>query len=109
MAPGAFIRRSTPLREGARTEQNRADETLRGQTSLGQIARRSCSRRRPVDVLEQLLHQLVVVVASVYSNGEGERSIADRRGVAFQRHDLRRRACSFRRSAALEGEIDPKR
>ena len=54
----AFIRRSTPLVRVAEPSKHRTDETVA--QFLGQIVEDLVARR--LHVLEQLLHQLVVVV-----------------------------------------------
>jgi hypothetical protein len=85
---------------GRRAEQHGADETLA--QLLGQIVEDLIARR--LDVLEQLLHQLVVVVGQRLQHGEARGLLAIER-VAFQRHDLRRRMLLVD-VGALEGEID---
>ena len=85
---------------GRRAEQHRADETLA--QFLGQIVEDLVARR--LDVLEQLLHQLVVVVGERLQHGEARGLLAIER-VAFERHDLRRRMLLVD-EGALEREID---
>ncbi len=69
---------------------------------LGQIVEDLVARRR--NVLEQLLHQLVVVVGQRLQHGEA-RGLLAVEGIAFERHHLRRRVLLVD-EGALEREID---
>ena len=83
-----------------RTEQHGADQTLA--QFLGEIVEDLVARR--LNVLEQLLHQLVVMVGQRLEHGESGRLLAVER-IAFERDDLRRRVLLVD-ERAFEREID---
>ena len=81
----AFISRNTPLVRSRRSQQNRADQALA--QFLGEIIEDLVARR--LDVLEQLLHQLVVMIGERLQHREARGLLALER-VAFERDHLRR-------------------
>ena len=83
-----------------RPHQHRADQPVA--QFLGEIVEHLVARRR--DVVEQLLHQLVVVVGERLQHGEARVLLAVR-DVALERHDLGWRVLLVD-MGALEREID---
>ena len=83
-----------------RADQHRADQAVA--QLLGEIVEHLVARR--LDVLEQLLHQLVVVVGQRLQHGEARGLLAVER-IAFERNDLRGRVLLVD-EGALEREID---